>query len=414
MTLKALKIKHAGEGMHADGNGLYLRVGPTGGKSWIFRYQLHGKRREMGLGTLAEKSVVEARAEAAELRKIARAGVDPIEARRQGRAAQKEAAHAATARKTTFRDVAEDYIETKRAGWANAKHAAQWASTLETYAYPFIGDLPVAEITTDDVLNILRPLWTTKTETATRVRQRIECVLTAAKVKRLREGENPAAWRGHLQEVLPAPKKLKRVRHHPALPYVRMGAFMRALREVPGFGARALEFAILTAARSGEVRGAKWSEFNLAQKLWVVPASRMKATREHRVPLSPAALMLLKALPRIEGVDYVFPGVKSGKPISDMTLAAVIRRMNEGDDGPAWIDEHGEEIVPHGFRSTFRDWVAEQTNHPRDLAERALAHVLDSKVEAAYQRGDMLDRRRALMNEWAAYCEPKRSTRPKR
>lgn len=406
MGLTALQIKHAKEGMHADGNGLYLRVQASGARSWIFRFQLNGKRREMGIGTLADKSTIDARAEAGRLSALVRSGIDPIEDRKRKVAQEEENKKQATAASTTFRTVATEYVANHRAEWKNEKHADQWANTLATYAYPVIGDKPVGEVTTEDILKILKPIWVTKTETASRLRGRIELVLSYAKALKLRQGENPALWRGHLDALLPKPTKLKNVRHHPALPYSKIPDFVEKLRQASGSGARALEFAILTAARSGEVRLATWSEIDLGTKLWTIPAERMKAKREHWVPLSDAAITLLKALPKIDGNPYLFPGERDKKPVSDMTLTAIIRRFNDVEEGekPEWIDpKTGDQVVPHGFRSTFRDWAAEIGHYPRELAEHALAHGLPDKVEAAYHRGTMLERRRPMMQAWADY-----------
>jgi integrase len=407
MALTALQIKHAKEGMHADGNGLYLRVQASGAKSWIFRFQLNGKRREMGIGTLADKAAPDARAEAGQFALLVRAGIDPIEDRKQKATQAEEAAKLSSASAKTFSDVAKEYIDSHKAAWKNDKHHAQWANTLETYANPFIGTKPVSEITTDDVLAILKPIWNTKTETATRVRSRIELVLSYAKAKKLRQGENPAIWRGHLDALLPKPTKLKNVRHHPALPYAIIADFMVKLRVTKGTSARALELVILTAARSGEVRLATWSEIDLDAKLWTIPGERMKAGREHWVPLSDQAIALLKGLPRIKDVDYLFPGMRDNKPLSDMSLSAIVRGYNETKDGtaPEWVDKSGAEIVPHGFRSTFRDWSAEIGEFPREVAEHALAHSLPDKVEASYARGSMLERRRPMMQQWADYLD---------
>jgi integrase len=405
MTLKAKQIEHAGEGMHADGEGLYLRVQASGAKGWIFRFQLNGKRREMGIGTLADVTAPEARAEAAKHRAVLRTSVDPIEARQLQIQRSAEAALQAIAGGSTFRTVAADYIASHRAGWANKKHAAQWESTLKTYAEPVIGDKVVADVNTDDVLCVLQPIWTTKTETASRVRSRIELVLSFAKAKKLRQGENPAAWRGHLDALLPRPSKVAPVRHHPALPWARIPAFFPALRSMDGSGARALEFAILTAARSGEVRLMTMTEVDLEANVWTIPAKRMKAKRDHRVPLSDEAVTLLKTLIPVDGNPYVFPGTRKKSPVSDMTLTAAIRRMNEGKDPMPWLDpKSGDEVVPHGFRSAFRDWAAEATDYPAEMAEMALAHVVGDKVEAAYRRGDMFERRRSMMQDWAKWC----------
>lgn len=409
MALTALQIKHAKEGMHADGNGLYLRVQASGAKSWIFRFQLNGKRREMGIGTLADKAAPDVRAEAGQFASLVRAGIDPIEDRRQKATQAEEAAKQSSASAKTFSDVAKEYIDSHKAAWKNEKHHAQWTNTLEAYANPFVGTKPVAEITTDDVLAILKPIWNTKTETATRVRSRIELVLSYAKAKKLRQGENPAIWRGHLDSLLPKPTKLKNIRHHPALPYARAADFMVKLRATNGTSSRALELVILTAARSGEVRLATWSEIDLEARIWTVPEDRMKAGREHWVPLSEQAIALIKALPRIKDSEYLFPGMRDKKPLSDMSLSAIIRGFNKTKDGavPEWVDKSGVEIVPHGFRSTFRDWSAEVGEFPREVAEHALAHSLPDKVEASYARGSMLERRRPMMQEWADYLETK-------
>ncbi|MBE0625476.1 MAG: integrase arm-type DNA-binding domain-containing protein [Burkholderiales bacterium] len=408
MALTAMEIKHAKPGNYIDGNGLYLQVSKSGTKSWIYRYQINGKRREMGLGAVDTVPPSAARAKAAELKSLASKGIDPIEQRRKehAAAAAKQAEQKSEADKSshTFAVVAEEYIDMKSSEWASAKHAQQWQNTLDTYAVPIIGDLPVADVTSEHIWQILTPIWTTKTETATRVRSRIELVIDYAIGRGWRAGENPARWRGRLQSTLATPSRIKSVRHHPALPRDRMPAFMAALRQREGTAARALEFAILTAARSGEVRGAKWGEIDLDAKMWSIPASRMKAKKRHRIPLSGDAVVLLRALPRIAGNDLVFPGSRDSRPLSDMSLSAVVRRMNEGEDGPRWLDEAREEVVPHGFRSTFRDWAAEVTHYPNEMAETALAHTIGNKAEAAYRRDDMLDKRRQMMEDWAAAC----------
>lgn len=399
MGLRTLQITHAKEGLHSDGGGLYLQVSKGGGKSWIFRYQIRGRRRAMGLGSLIDVSPAQARARAEELKQIARKGRDPLEEHRveAERLAleEKAQAKAETRSRATFRMVSSDYIAAHEAGWKNAKHAKQWKSTLETYVYPMIGDLPIHEVTTQHVLDILNPIWTTKTETASRVRSRIELIVSFAKARGWFEGENPAVWRGHLAVLMPASSKVKRVKHHPALSWRKMGAFMSKLREMPGISPRALEFTILTAARSGEVRGARWSEIDLKDGLWVVPAARMKAGKAHRVPLSDDAKALLKALPSLDDDQddaLVFPGPRSLRPLSDMSLSAVLDRMGYN------------KVTVHGFRSAFRDWAAESTLHHPDIVELALAHTISNKVEAAYRRGDLLGKRRQLMAEWAAWC----------
>ena len=412
MALTALQIKHAKEGMHADGNGLYLRVQASGAKSWIFRFQLKGKRREMGIGTLDHRSPTEARSEAARLVSLVRSGIDPIEQRKHDEAASIAAAQAAKAHATTFDEAAAEYIANHKAGWKNAKHSQQWENTIAAYASPIIGNKPVGEVSTEDVLRILRPIWTSKTETASRLRSRIELILSYAKAMKWRQGENPAMWRGHLDALLAPAAKVKNVRHHPALPYDQAPEFLSALRMLKGAAARALEFSILTATRSGEARLAQWGELDLEARLWTIPANRMKAKREHWVPLSDQVISLIKSLPKIGGNDYLFPGDRDKKPLSDMTLTAIIRRMNKCEEGqqPKWIDpKTNAAIVPHGFRSTFRDWSAEIGHFPRELAEHALAHSLPDKVEAAYHRGTMLERRRPMMQWWADYLDKKKA-----
>lgn len=408
MVLAPKKIEHAKEGMHADGGGLYLRVQASGAKSWIFRFQLNSRRREMGIGTLADKHPKVARAEAANLGQMVRNGIDPIEARKAAKEDAAAAAKAVERGAVTFSMAAKAYIEAHRSGWKNPKHAAQWPSTLETYVYPVFGGKPVGDVTTDDVLRALHAIWVTKTDTALRVRSRIELVLSYAKAKKWREGENPAAWRGNLDALLPKPSAMKKAngsRHQPALPYERMAEFMVELRKIESIGARALEFAILTATRSGETRLATWGEFNLKSKVWIIPKERMKAGREHRVALSFDAVQLIQRIPKLDGNDYVFPGGKDQKPLSDMALTAITRRMNAGDHGPVWIDpKNNSPIVPHGFRSTFRDWAAEKTNFPHEMAEMALSHAVGDKVEAAYRRGDMFERRLEMMEAWAEWC----------
>lgn len=373
-------------GYYGDGAGLWLQVSPSGSKSWIFRFTLAGKQREMGLGAVHTVNMTEARAKAKECRQLLLDGKDPLDARRS----IKQAEALERAKAMTFDQCAKAYIAAHRAGWKNEKHIGQWENTLEAYASPTIGTLPVAEVDTALIVKVLEPIWQTKTETATRLRGRIEKILDWATVGKYRSGENPARWRGHLENLLANPNKIAKVAHHPALPWREIGAFMAELRKQIGTAARALEFTILTAARSGEVRGATWAEIDLDAGLWVVPAERIKMGKEHRVPLSASAIALLKELPR-EG-DLVFPGAKENAALSDMSLTAVLRRMKRTD------------ITVHGFRSTFRDWCAESTNFPREVCEHALAHSLPDKVEAAYRRGDLIDKRVQLMKAWADYC----------
>lgn len=387
--LTALAVsKMTKPGYYGDGAGLWLQVSATGSKSWIFRFTLAGKQREMGLGPVHTVTLADARAKAKECRLILLDGKDPLDLRQ----ASKLAEALERAKMMTFDQCAAAYIAAHRSGWKNSKHASQWENTLATYASPVIGNMPVALVDTALVVKVLSPIWQAKTETATRLRGRIESVLDWATVSKYRQGDNPARWRGHLDNLLADPGRSKRTEHHPALPWQEVGAFMAALRKQEGIAAKAVELAILTACRSGEARLATWAEFDLDAALWVIPAERMKAKREHRVPLSTAALSLLRSLPNKEGL--VFPGMKPGKPLSDMSLTAVLRRMDRGD------------ITVHGFRSTFRDWCAESVanSFPREVCEHALAHSLPDKVEAAYRRGDLIEKRTLLMQAWANYC----------
>lgn len=395
-SLSALAVSRlTSPGLYAVGEvpGLCLQVLPTGARTWVLRAMVGGKRREMGLGGYPAVTLADARTEARRMRSEISQGRDPAEDRRAAKSSQRAAREAAK----TFKQVAQAYIETHEPSWKNAKHAQQWRNTLEQHAYPVIGETLAAHVERQQVLAVLEPIWRAKTETASRLRGRIELVLSFAMQRGYRpEGLNPARWRGGLDKLLPAPRKVAKTEHHPALPLDALGAFMAKLREVSGMGARALEFAILTAARSGEVRGAVWTEIDLEAGLWVVPAARMKAGREHRVPLSEAAVALLKALPRDPENGLVFFSPRGGA-LSDMTLSAVLRRLSV----PA---------VPHGFRSSFRDWAAERTSYPGDMAELALAHAIGDKVEAAYRRGDMVAKRREMMQAWADYlARPKGS-----
>ncbi|MBK6973246.1 MAG: integrase arm-type DNA-binding domain-containing protein [Sterolibacteriaceae bacterium] len=407
--LTPLSISRATKpGLYGDGAGLYLQIGPTGGKSWLFRFMLNGKAREMGLGPQHTIKLPEARAKAAACRRLLLDGKDPIEERKATTLRQR----LETARAATFKLCAERYIASHRTGWKNAKHASQWENTLGEYVFPIIGDLPVAAVDTSLVMKCLLPIWTNRTETATRVRGRIESILDWATVSNYRQGENPARWRGHLDKLLPRRTKVAKVKHHSALPYSQISTFVENLRTQNGISARALEFTILTAARSGEVRGARRDEFDLNTRMWTIPAARMKADREHCVPLSNEAVRLIEALPRFAGTDLLFPGSKSGKPLSDMSLTAVIRRMDTGQSGGdrnGWRDTEGRVITAHGFRSAFRDWAGETTSFPREVIEHALAHQLKDKAEAAYARGTLFDKRRHLMSDWAKYCGTKAS-----
>jgi integrase len=394
-------------GMHSDGDGLYLQV-TSGGASWIYRFMLNGRAREMGLGPLALFGLQEARAKALECRRLRHEGIDPIEARRAARLK----ARLDEAKAVTFKQCGEAYIKAHRVGWRNAKHAAQWEATLTTYADPVIGGLSVQAIDTALVMKVLEQdvhgksgqpstaLWTARPETASRLRGRIESILDWAKVRGYRDGENPARWRGHLDKLLPARSKVRKVRHHAALPYAELPSFMADLRGQDGIAARALEFAILTVARTGEVIGARLDELDTDDKLWTVPASRMKAGKEHRVPLCPRTLTILDEMHALVGgadepdvtKTFIFPGGRRRQPLSNMAFLMLLRRMGRAD------------LTVHGFRSTFRDWAAERTNFPSEVAEMALAHTISSKVEQAYRRGDLFERRRRLMAAWEACC----------
>lgn len=382
--------------------GLVLQVSKSGSKSWLLRVLVGGKRREIGMGGYPLVTVAHAREAARATRAKIAAGIDPV----AEKATARSALAAAAASAITFQQAAEKYIAANEPGWKNAKHVAQWKSTLATYAYPRIGNLHVAHVDTQHVIDILEPIWTTKTETASRVRGRIEAVLDWAKVRGYRKGENPARWKGHLNHILPPKGKVSPPEHFPALDYKEIGAFLAALRKVEGTGARALEFAILCASRSEEVRGATWSEIDSSSATWIISSKRMKERKEHHVPLSPPSLALLARMPRVVETDLIFPNGKNGM-LSDMTLTSLIRRMDEADvkaGNGGWRDKEGHVVTAHGFRSTFRDWAGEKTATPREVNEHALAHGLPDKAEAAYARGTLFDKRRRLMRKWASYC----------
>lgn len=389
--LSALAIKRLSTqpGLHAVGGvaGLQLQV-RGGAVSWILRVLIGGKRRDVGLGGYPSVTLTDARDKARSFRAKIDAGVDPV--------AERHAARASLMTALTFDEAAKRAIAVKAPEFKNAKHLAQWQSTLDTYASPLIGQLPVDKIDKSHVYAVLEPIWTTKTETASRLRGRIEFVLDWAIAANHRTGDNPARWKGNLQPLLATPSKLREVKNHAALPATAMPGFIEALRQRAGIAARALEFAIITAARSSEVRGLTWSEIDVEAATWTVPAKRMKAGKEHRVPLSPQALALLRSLPRMVGTALVFPAPRGGM-LSDMTLSAVMKRMK--------VD-----AVPHGFRSTFRDWAGESTAYPREVIEHALAHRLKDKAEAAYARGTLFDKRRHLMADWAKFIETKPAT----
>ena len=397
--LGALQVKNAKKpGYYADGAGLYLQVAPGGSKSWVLRFTRDKRTRDMGLGSLSAFTLAEARERAREARKLLTDKIDPIEARQE---AQRERRRA-EAKALLFRDAASRYIAAHEAGWRNAKHGYQWRSTIENFANPVIGSMNVADVGTAEISRVLLPIWTSKNETASRLRGRIESILDWCRVQGFRQGDNPARWKGHLDKLLPKPSKVAKIENHPALPWQQAGAFMQALRQRQGEAARALEFAVLTAARSGEVRGAAWSEIDFDASVWHVPGERMKAGKPHDVPLSAAALRVLQAM-QADGMEgLIFKG-RAGAALSDMSLLAVLRRMNAPE--PIWTDRTGKPALVHGFRSTFRVWAAEATNHPREVAEHALAHQLPDKVEAAYLRSTLFEKRRALMADWAAHCD---------
>jgi integrase len=383
--LSSLEVKRLNKiGHHAVGgvSGLLLQITKNGAKSWILRTIIGARRRDVGLGGFPGVTLAMARDKAREAKELVAKGIDPIE-RKKSIKAQLIASQASS---LTFDEAAEKFHRSKSTEFRNAKHAAQWISTIKTYASPVIGRLPVSNVELAHIVKILEPIWLTKTETASRLRGRIESVLAWATVSGFRAGDNPARWQGNLDVILPKPGKIAKVVHHKALPIDSMKDFMVDLRKREGVAARALEFLILTACRSGEVRGSTWNEIDLEGKTWTIPASRMKAGREHRVPLSDSAMKILSELPRISDNDLVFPAPRSGQ-LSDMSLSAVLRRM-------------GVDAVPHGFRSTFRDWCSETTSYSRYVSEMSLAHTIGDKVEAAYRRGDLFAKRTKLMQAW--------------
>jgi integrase len=378
--LTAIKVKRLTKpGRHADGGNLFLAISENGAKSWIFAWKRSGVRRVRGLGSAAEVSLAEARELAADCRKMLREGREPPSAR------------AIRAGTPTFGEVADAYMADNEAAWHNAKHRYQVRLALEHYAAP-LRPLPVDQITVERVLAVLTPLWKSKTETAKRLRQRIEAVIDAARARGHRSGENPARWRGHLDKILPSPGRLVRVEHHPALPYADVPAFMERLRAVEGVAARCLEFTILCAARVGEVRGATWTEIDMDDALWIIPADRMKADREHRVPLTDRAMTILDEMQKLRHSDYIFGGFRGNRPLGDVTVRAVLHKLA------------GPDVSTHGFRSSFRDWAGDETSAPHEVIEASLARTIRNKTEAAYRRGTALEKRRALMQAWANFC----------
>jgi integrase len=433
------RVKTAKAGMYADGGGLYLRVtegrqgddgSPALSRYWVFRYRQRGTRkdRQLGIGPLDTVTLAAARNAAKQCREQLLAGLDPIEQRNAERASQA----VAKAKAMMFDECRDAYIASHEAGWRNAVHRQQWHATLRDYVTPIFGHLPVDAVDTGLVLKALEPIWTTKAETASRVRGRIEAILDWARVRGYRDGQNPAMWKGHLDHLLPRKSKLAKVEHHPALPYARVGEFMADLFKRGGTAARALRFTVLNASRTNEVLGTTWSEFDLTAKLWTIPGTRMKARRQHRVPLSEQALAVLgEAIGdavlgdgHLRPERYVFPGNKPGRPMSNMSLLELVRRMNcerEVAGLPRWTDAEGRDVVPHGFRSSFKDWATDFTPSPveiieaakrgeiveafpRDLVEVALTHALDSKTEEAYRRTEIIEKRRRLMSKWGDWC----------
>ncbi|WP_461478878.1 tyrosine-type recombinase/integrase [Pararhodobacter aggregans] len=416
-ALDVRRLEHPGRGRNVvfpvgGVSGLGLQITPTGARTWLLRVSIGGRRREIGMGGFPEVSLAQARERAREAKDAIRQGIDPVEERKAARAALV----AARRRGLTFSEAVDKYLSAKEAEFSNAKHKAQWRSTLETYAVPALGDMAVQAIDVRDVLRVLQPIWQDKTETASRLRGRIEAVLSWATVYGHRMGDNPARWKGNLKELLPAAEKVAKKENWPAIALDEAAAWMADLRTRGGMGALALQFIALTAARSGDVRGATWGEIDMNKGLWVVPGPRMKMKREHRVPLSSAALDVLRALPGVDGADksaLVFPAIKGGE-LSDMTISAAMKRLHEAKreaQGPDLREDEGgyrdprtkRPAVPHGLRSTFRDWVAERTSYPGDMAEVALAHRISNAVEAAYRRGDMVEKRRRMMADWADF-----------
>jgi len=390
-ALKPLQVKSLPAGRHTDGGGLQLLVKKSGARSWVFRFMLDGKSRDIGLGAASGPdaiSLAQARDAAIDLRRLVQSGIDPLQERARIDAEGEAEAQAAHIAGITFKASAEAYIAAHSDSWKNAKHRAQWPSTLENYVYPIMGNLPVADISTEHVMAVIEPIWKTKPETASRVRGRIETILDAAKARGYRQGENPARWRGHIALMLPARTKLSRG-HHRALPYVDIPEFVSTLQTKDAMAALALEFTILTAARSGETIGATWAEVDLNKAIWTIPAERMKAGKEHRVPLGSRAIEILTTT-KSSGGDYLFIGNHGGK-LSNMAMAMLLRRMD--------VD-----ATVHGFRSGFRDWAAESTGFAHEVCEMALAHVIANQSEAAYRRGDLFEKRCKLMDAWACYC----------
>jgi integrase len=384
--LTILKVKNLKTpGRYGDGHNLWLQISEGGGKSWAFRYTRAGRGHQMGLGPVDLVSLAEAREKARECRKMLLDGIDPIEDRRMKLSGR-------NAKAVTFAEAAKRYIAAHEASWRNEKHRYQWTQTLTNYAGPVIGALDVAKIETNHILQVLEPIWIEKADTATRLRGRIEAVLDWCKVRGLREAENPARWKGHLKHLLPARNKQNGIKHYSALPWREMPAFMAELRAFDTIGSKALQFTILSATRTGETIGAQWPEVDFENRVWAIRAQRMKAGKEHRVPLSVEALAILEDMPRFDGNPFIFPGAKKARGLSNLAMLMTLRRIRPN-------------LTVHGFRSSFRDWAGEATNHPREVCEQALAHTVNNQVERAYRRGDALEKRRALMQDWADYLD---------
>lgn len=392
-TVGVARLKEPG--LYADGGNLYLQISPSGSRSWIFRYRLGGRKtpRDMGLGSAATLTLAEAREKARECRKLLLDGIDPIDHRKEERVRQ----GLARAAQKPFKEVAEAYITAQEPTWKKAKQAKLWRSTLQRYAYPHVGDMPVQHIDVDQVMKVLEPIWYKKPETAKRVRGRMESILDYAKVRKLRDGENPARWFGVLDKLLPPVSRVRAVRHHPALSYEEAPSFMAKLVQREEIAALALQFTILTVVRTEETRRATASEFNSDCTVWTIPAGRMKGRKdeknrkEHKVPLSKPAQAIVKRMLKLKG-DYLFPSPKPKKPLSENALLAVLERMGH------------DNITVHGFRSTFKDWASEETDHAPEVSEKCLAHTISSKVERAYRRGDLFKKRAQLMSDWAEHC----------
>ncbi|MCK0151077.1 integrase arm-type DNA-binding domain-containing protein [Marivita sp. S6314] len=402
-ALEVKRLEHPGHDHNATFavggvDGLLLQITPAGARSWILRCNVGKKRRHIGLGGFPDVTLAGARERAREARDMIRQGVDPVEHKKAARAALE----AAQKRGLTFAEAMEKFLKGKLAEFDNPKHRKQWRATLDAYAVPAVGKMLVDDITVTDVQRILEPIWLTKNETASRLRGRVEAVLAWATVAGHRTGDNPARWKGNLDAILPKPGKVAKVEHHPALQIDHAAAWFKDVQGRSGFATRALEFMAMTGARSGEIRGAVWSEFDLAAGMWIIPADRMKAGREHRVPLTKEAVKLLESLDCIEGSKFVFPAVRGGM-LSDAALSACMKRINAAKEGGYLDRVSGRPAVPHGLRSTFRDWVSERTEFPREMAEIQLAHSVGSDVERAYRRGDMIEKRRAMMAAWGRF-----------